>query len=214
MTYFRHRLRLDLPDPLTGDAVDLPDVVERSRLPITQAVTQAHDTGFALAERVEYRPQLLLQQDERYLLDGYNSLGVFDEITELGRALVTERLVQRDRFPCDLPNLDRGRNPATHRVCHLLHKVIRAGYNPVRLLHDRRLCLRHPPHPGPSETRDSCITDLNALEHITRTSEEQGVHSGPPRLMKEIAEHAIARGYGGQEYLAIYELFKKARPRS
>lgn len=56
--------------------------------------------------------------------------------------------------------------------------------------------------------------NLNALEHITRTSEEQGVHSGPPRLMKEMAEHAIAEGYGGQNYLAVYELFKKPRPRS
>ncbi|MEU4837021.1 NAD(P)-dependent oxidoreductase [Nocardia testacea] len=56
--------------------------------------------------------------------------------------------------------------------------------------------------------------NLNALDHITRTSEEQGVHSGPPRLMKEIAEHAVARGYGGQNYLAVYELFKKAGPRS
>ncbi|WP_327151982.1 NAD(P)-dependent oxidoreductase [Nocardia sp. NBC_01329] len=56
--------------------------------------------------------------------------------------------------------------------------------------------------------------NLNALEHITRTSEEQGVHSGQPRLMKEIAEHAIAEGYGGQNYFAIYELFKQAKPRS
>src|SRR5687767_5807054 len=29
----RHRLRLDLPDPLTGDPVDLADLVEGARLP-------------------------------------------------------------------------------------------------------------------------------------------------------------------------------------
>ncbi|WP_436960234.1 hypothetical protein [Streptomyces sp. SudanB182_2057] len=54
--------------------------------------------------------------------------------------------------------------------------------------------------------------NLNALDHITRTSEEQGVHSGHPRLMKEIAARAVAEGHGGENYLAVYELFKKAAP--
>ncbi|MFJ9034498.1 hypothetical protein ACIRQP_39870 [Streptomyces sp. NPDC102274] len=31
--------------------------------------------------------------------------------------------------------------------------------------------------------------NLDAPEHITRTSQEQGVHSDQPRLMKGIAEH-------------------------
>ncbi|MFE5857092.1 NAD(P)-dependent oxidoreductase [Streptomyces sp. NPDC056500] len=52
--------------------------------------------------------------------------------------------------------------------------------------------------------------NLNALEHITRTCVEQGVHSDQPRLMKEIAEQAIAEGYGGKNYLAVFEVFKKA----
>lgn len=52
--------------------------------------------------------------------------------------------------------------------------------------------------------------NLSALEHITRTSVEQGVHSDQPRLMKEIAERAIAEGYGGKNYLAVFEVFKKA----
>ncbi|MGY0500110.1 NAD(P)-dependent oxidoreductase [Nocardia sp. FBN12] len=56
--------------------------------------------------------------------------------------------------------------------------------------------------------------NLNALEHITRASEEQGVHSDHPRLMKELAERAVAEGHGSQNYFAIYELFKKAKPRS
>ncbi|WP_338757663.1 NAD(P)-binding domain-containing protein [Nocardia vulneris] len=53
--------------------------------------------------------------------------------------------------------------------------------------------------------------NLNALQHITRTSEEQGVRADQPRLMKQIAEQAITAGYGKQNYLAIYELFKKTR---
>lgn len=54
--------------------------------------------------------------------------------------------------------------------------------------------------------------NLNALEHITRTSEEQGVSSDQPRLMREFAERAIAAGHGEQNYLAVYELFR-AGPR-
>ncbi|MEU0992044.1 NAD(P)-binding domain-containing protein [Streptomyces sp. NPDC005953] len=52
--------------------------------------------------------------------------------------------------------------------------------------------------------------NLNALEHITRTCVEQGVHSDQPRLMKEIAERAIAEGHGGKNYLAVFEVFKRA----
>lgn len=52
--------------------------------------------------------------------------------------------------------------------------------------------------------------NLNALEHITRTCVERGIHSDQPRLMKEIAERAIAEGYGGKNYLAVFEVFKKA----
>ncbi|MFI5805004.1 NAD(P)-dependent oxidoreductase [Streptomyces sp. NPDC051561] len=52
--------------------------------------------------------------------------------------------------------------------------------------------------------------NLNALEHITRTCVEQGIHSDQPRLMKSIAEQAIAEGYSGKNYLAVFEVFKKA----
>ncbi|WP_354671365.1 NAD(P)-binding domain-containing protein [Streptomyces sp. CSDS2] len=62
-------------------------------------------------------------------------------------------------------------------------------------------------YPGTLSTLEM---NLNALDHITRTSEEQGVHSGHPRLMKEIAERAVAEGHGGENYLAVHELFKKA----
>lgn len=56
--------------------------------------------------------------------------------------------------------------------------------------------------------------NLNALDHITRTSHEQGVNTDHPRLMKQIAESAIAEGYSGHGYYAIYELLKTATPRS
>ncbi|MFJ9887958.1 NAD(P)-dependent oxidoreductase [Streptomyces sp. NPDC091287] len=52
--------------------------------------------------------------------------------------------------------------------------------------------------------------NLNALEHIALTCEEQGVHTGQPRLMREIAAQAIKEGHGGSNYLAVFEVFKKA----
>ncbi|GAA2790100.1 hypothetical protein FHR33_004899 [Nonomuraea dietziae] len=51
--------------------------------------------------------------------------------------------------------------------------------------------------------------NLNALEHIAHTSVEQGVHSGQPRLMKEIAERGIAEGHGGDNYMAVFEILKR-----
>ncbi|GLF98809.1 NAD(P)-dependent oxidoreductase [Streptomyces yaizuensis] len=50
--------------------------------------------------------------------------------------------------------------------------------------------------------------NLNAIEHILRTSREVGVPDDQPRLMKEIAERAIAAGYGEQNYYAIFETFR------
>src|SRR6266699_7306577 len=64
MAQLGHRLRLDLPDPLPGDAVDLADLVERLRLTVRQAEPHRDDPRFALGERVEHRVQLLLEQGE------------------------------------------------------------------------------------------------------------------------------------------------------
>ncbi|MFE2290070.1 NAD(P)-dependent oxidoreductase [Streptomyces sp. NPDC059452] len=52
--------------------------------------------------------------------------------------------------------------------------------------------------------------NLNALDHITRTCVEQGVHAEQPRLMRDIAAQAIDDGHGGSNYLAVFEVFKKA----
>ncbi|MFI8929374.1 NAD(P)-dependent oxidoreductase [Streptomyces sp. NPDC053474] len=56
------------------------------------------------------------------------------------------------------------------------------------------------------------VMNANALEHITRASAEQGVHTDLPRLMHEVAERAIRQGYGEHNYLAVYEVFKQASP--
>lgn len=49
----------------------------------------------------------------------------------------------------------------------------------------------------------------NALEHITRTSEEQGVDIEQPRLMQQLAEQAITQGHGADSYFALFEIFKR-----
>src|SRR4051794_13896126 len=41
----RHGLGLDLPDPLTGDPVDLADHVQRARLAVGEAEPQPDDAG-------------------------------------------------------------------------------------------------------------------------------------------------------------------------
>ncbi|MFE3487311.1 MULTISPECIES: imine reductase family protein [Streptomyces] len=56
--------------------------------------------------------------------------------------------------------------------------------------------------------------NLNALEHIARTCEEQGVHTAQPRLMRDIAAQAIEGGHGGSNYLAVFEVFRKATPQT
>jgi 3-hydroxyisobutyrate dehydrogenase-like beta-hydroxyacid dehydrogenase len=50
--------------------------------------------------------------------------------------------------------------------------------------------------------------NLNALEHIARTSVEQGVHPAHPQLMKQLAEQAIAQGHGAENYFALFEILK------
>ncbi|MFF8954791.1 NAD(P)-dependent oxidoreductase [Streptomyces sp. NPDC014894] len=54
--------------------------------------------------------------------------------------------------------------------------------------------------------------NIQALEHIVRTSKEQGVHADQPRLMLDIARRAMADGHGQENYLAVHEVFKKPSP--
>ncbi|MEV0439694.1 NAD(P)-binding domain-containing protein [Streptomyces spectabilis] len=56
--------------------------------------------------------------------------------------------------------------------------------------------------------------NVNALEHIARAAEEQGVHSELPHLMREVAERAVAQGHGDHNYMSVYEAFKQPSPAS
>ncbi|GAA0446872.1 NAD(P)-binding domain-containing protein [Streptomyces sp. NPDC046215] len=60
-----------------------------------------------------------------------------------------------------------------------------------------------------SGAQGSMEMNLTALEHIVRSSEEQGADAELPRQMKALAERAISAGYGPNSYMAVIELFKK-----
>ncbi|SHF86758.1 3-hydroxyisobutyrate dehydrogenase [Streptoalloteichus hindustanus] len=55
--------------------------------------------------------------------------------------------------------------------------------------------------------------NLTALEHIVHTSAEQGVDAELPALLRAHAQRAIAEGYAGNNYLAMFEVLSKAGPR-
>ncbi len=56
--------------------------------------------------------------------------------------------------------------------------------------------------------------NLTAIEHITRTSVEQGVRPDHPELMRALAEQAIAEGHGTENYFAMFEVFKGSGARA
>src|SRR3954452_13658160 len=95
----RHGLRLDLADPLTGDPVDLADLVEGAGLPVGQTEPQPDDAGLALRQRLQHAGQLVLHEREAHRVDRDDRLGVLDEVTELAVALVADGLVEADRLP-------------------------------------------------------------------------------------------------------------------
>ncbi|MFI5776648.1 hypothetical protein [Nocardia sp. NPDC051570] len=67
--------------------------------------------------------------------------------------------------------------------------------------------LRSGSYPGDVGTM---LMNRNALDHIARTSIEQGIHSEQPTFNRDLADRAIAAGRGEENYFAIYEIFKQA----
>src|ERR671923_2595191 len=111
MAELRERLRLDLADPLAGDAELPAHLLEGPGVAIDQPEPQLDDLLLALRQRVEHRLELLLEEDERGRVDRDHGLGVFDEVAEVGVLLLTDRRLQGHRLLRDLqdlPNLLRG----------------------------------------------------------------------------------------------------------
>ncbi|AVT30573.1 6-phosphogluconate dehydrogenase [Plantactinospora sp. BC1] len=63
---------------------------------------------------------------------------------------------------------------------------------------------------GDYRARDSTIdTHLGAMEHLVHESESLGVNADVPRLVKALADRAVADGHGGSDYAAMVEQFRK-----
>ncbi|MGW5674681.1 NAD(P)-dependent oxidoreductase [Streptomyces sp. NPDC003860] len=75
-------------------------------------------------------------------------------------------------------------------------------------LHESAPALDGGDYPGDLGTLEM---NLTALDHIVRTSEEQGVRADHPRLMHDIARAAVDLGHGQSNYYAVYEVFKARR---
>ena len=75
MPELRHRLGLDLTDPLAGHAERVADLVEGLRLPVAEAEAHADHAGLPLAQGVEQALKLLLQHREADGVGGNYGLG-------------------------------------------------------------------------------------------------------------------------------------------
>src|SRR4051795_2663226 len=90
----RQRLRLDLADPLAGEAELLADLVERARLAVCEAEAQCDDRCLTLGQRLQHAVELTLQQTERHDLRSDRRVRVLDEVAQLAVALVADVLLQ------------------------------------------------------------------------------------------------------------------------
>src|SRR3954453_22864151 len=79
----RQRLRLDLADPLAGEAELLADLVESARLAVSETKPKCHDCCLTLGQRLEHAVELALQQAERHDLRSDWRVRVLDEVAEL-----------------------------------------------------------------------------------------------------------------------------------
>src|SRR5438270_11332231 len=126
MTQLRQRLRLDLPDPLSGDAELLADFFQRSGMSIGEAEAQLDDALLPVRKGVQDRVELLLQQDERSGVDGHDRVAVLDEVAEVGVLLLTDRRLKRDRLLGELLNLPHALGRHLHLQADLLRRRLAA----------------------------------------------------------------------------------------
>ncbi|MFD0431094.1 hypothetical protein ACFQ60_38685 [Streptomyces zhihengii] len=61
-------------------------------------------------------------------------------------------------------------------------------------------------HGSPEATVE---THLATMNHLVHESEALGVDTELPRLVRELAERAVAAGHGGDEYSVMIDVFRK-----
>src|SRR4029079_9227836 len=96
MAQLAQRVRLDLADPLAGQAELLADLLERPRPAIVETEPQPENPLFAALEAVEHLRDLLLEELLRDDLVRPERVGILDQLTELRVALLADRRLERD----------------------------------------------------------------------------------------------------------------------
>ncbi len=94
----RHGPGLDLADPLPGQMEHLADLVEGAGLAPVQAEAQPEDLPLPLVQAVQHFRDLIAQQRHRSGIEWRDGGLVCHQVTQLGVAVLAERLGQRDRL--------------------------------------------------------------------------------------------------------------------
>src|SRR5581483_11296849 len=94
----RHRPRLDLADALAGEVEVLADFLEGAGLAAVEAEAEAEDLALALVEGAEELGDLFGEEGGGRHLEGRLGRTVFDDVAELGVAVLTKRLGERQGF--------------------------------------------------------------------------------------------------------------------
>ena len=97
MTQLSDRLVLDLADALARDAEDLADLLERVRLAVVHAETQAQDVCLTLCQRVEDLAERLGQQRVARGIRRTRRIVVLNEGADGRILLVADRRIERQR---------------------------------------------------------------------------------------------------------------------
>ena len=102
----RHRPGLDLADPLPGEAEVLGHFLERALAGAVEAEAEREDRLLAVVEHGEHLGDLAGQQRRGRVVERRDRVAVLDEVAELGVAVVTDGLVERDRVDRVAEHLD------------------------------------------------------------------------------------------------------------
>src|SRR5262249_14344846 len=110
------RLRLDLPDTLSGHLEVLSDFLERVVALLADAESHPEDLLFARRQGLEHAPGLLREVHVDDSLGGRDDALVFDEVAEMRIFLFADGGLERDRLLRDLQDLP----DLVERELHLL----------------------------------------------------------------------------------------------
>ena len=98
-------LGLDLADTLARDAKLATDFLERAGMPVDKAKAQLDNLALTIGKRVEHLSELLLQHGEAGGIGRNDSLGVLDEVAQLGILFLADGGLERHGLLRDLLDL-------------------------------------------------------------------------------------------------------------